>query len=417
MDDSLFDIYQNIESAKALWGSLESKYMAEDASSKNHLRIEEGLRNQELDNNPNGKNQIGSSSVNMVEGDGAKNSKNNKNNKNKRKFNSGGDKSANKKSTLVCWKCNKPGHMKKDCRSPVVRLTEPKMKNLGEKGIDCIFIGYAENSKCYRFYVIEPNDYVSVNSIIESIDAILNEERFTSIPRPRGMIQPSSSKITEDEVEGADDVPGPSVPRKSTRTRKTTSFGSDFQLYLVEGTRDKTVSLREYCYIIEEDPRTLSEAMASRDVAFWKEAIQNVKIYMKQPEGFVMPGHENKVCKLKKSLYGLKQAPKQWHQKFDDVVLSNGFSLNQVDKYVYSRFDDFGNGVLICLYVDDMLIFGKSRHLGVRHSMIRELIKNGVISVEFIKTQLNLAVHLTKGLARDLVYKAAIGMGLKSESL
>ncbi|GJW71066.1 hypothetical protein Tco_0127983 [Tanacetum coccineum] len=47
---------------------------------------------------------------------------------------------------------------------------------------------------------------------------------------------------------------------------------------------------------------------------------------------------------------------------------------------------------------------GKSRHLGVRHSMIRELIMNGVISVEFVKTQLNLADHLTKGLARDLVY-------------
>ncbi|GJZ95769.1 separase isoform X1, partial [Tanacetum coccineum] len=54
---------------------------------------------------------------------------------------------------------------------------------------------------------------------------------------------------------------------------------------------------------------------------------------------------------------------------------------------------------------------GKSRHLGVRHSMIRELIMNGVISVEFVKTQLNLADHVTKGLARDLVRKAAIGMG------
>nr|GFD10951.1 zinc finger, CCHC-type [Tanacetum cinerariifolium] len=117
------------------------------------------------------------------------------------------------------------------------------MKNLGEKGIDCIFIGYAEHSKCYRFYVIEPNDYVSVNSIIESRDAIFDKERFTSIPRPRGMIQPSSSKITEDEVEGTDDVPGPSVPKKSTRTRKAKSFGSNFQLYLVEGTRDKTLSL------------------------------------------------------------------------------------------------------------------------------------------------------------------------------
>ncbi|GJY28831.1 zinc finger, CCHC-type containing protein [Tanacetum coccineum] len=565
------------------------------------------------------------------------------------------------------------------CRA-VIRRTEPKMKNLGEKGIDCIFIGYAEHSKCYRFYVIEPNNYVSMNSIIESRDTIFDEDRFTSIPRPRGMIQPSSSKIAEDEVEGTDDVPGPSVPRKSTRTRKAKSFGSDFQLYLVEGTRDKTLSQREYCFIIEEDPRTLSEAMDSRDVAFWKEAVQSEidsimhndtweltdlppgckalgckwilkrkmkvdgsidkykarlviqgfrqkegidffdtyapvaristirlllalaaihdlvihqmdvktaflngdldeEIYMKQPEGFVMPGHESKVCKLKKSLYGLKQAPKQWHQKFNDVVLSNGFSLNQADKCVYRKFDASGKGVIICLYVDDMLIFGtdldqvnktkeflssnfdmkdlgeaevtlgirikrgnndptvkfrpnkgtpipdiafvvgklsgytinlsalhwqalgrvfqylkgamdygltysgypsiiegysdaswinnmedhsstsagneaewlrnlvyeiplwpkpmstisircdsaatlakaysqvyngKSRHLGVRHSMIRELIMNGVISVEFVRTQLNLADHLTKGLARDLVRKAAIGMGLKS---
>ncbi|GKF28351.1 zinc finger, CCHC-type containing protein, partial [Tanacetum coccineum] len=160
------------------------------------------------------------------------------------------------------------------CRA-VVRLTEPKMKNLGEKAINCIFIGYAEHSKCYRFYVIEPNDYVSVNSIIELRDAIFDEERFTSIPRPRGMIQPSSSKTAEDEVEGTDDVPGSSVPRKRTRTRKAKSFGSDFQLYLVEGTRDKTLSQREYCFIIEEDPRTLSEAMASRDVSFWKKAIQS----------------------------------------------------------------------------------------------------------------------------------------------
>jgi hypothetical protein len=37
MSDSLFDVYQNVESAKELWDSLESKYMAEDASSKKFL--------------------------------------------------------------------------------------------------------------------------------------------------------------------------------------------------------------------------------------------------------------------------------------------------------------------------------------------------------------------------------------------
>ncbi|GKB82644.1 hypothetical protein Tco_0949539 [Tanacetum coccineum] len=57
---------------------------------------------------------------------------------------------------------------------------------------------------------------------------------------------------------------------------------------------------------------------------------------------------------------------------------------------------------------------GKFRHLGVRHIMVHELITNGVISVDFVRSQQNLADHLTKGLARDLVHKSAIGMGLKS---
>ncbi|GJU17097.1 hypothetical protein Tco_1145063 [Tanacetum coccineum] len=57
---------------------------------------------------------------------------------------------------------------------------------------------------------------------------------------------------------------------------------------------------------------------------------------------------------------------------------------------------------------------GKSRHLGVSHSMIHELITNGVVSIEFVRSQQNLVDHLTKGLARDLVLKSAKGIGLKS---
>jgi hypothetical protein len=55
---------------------------------------------------------------------------------------------------------------------------------------------------------------------------------------------------------------------------------------------------------------------------------------------------------------------------------------------------------------------GKSRHLGVRHIMIRELIMNRVISIEFVKSQQNLVDHLTKGFAGDLILKSAKGMGL-----
>jgi len=38
-------------------------------------------------------------------------------------------------------------------------------------------------------------------------------------------------------------------------------------------------------------------------------------------------------------------------------VPSFGFSINECDKCVYSKFQP-GKGVIICLYVDDMLIFG-----------------------------------------------------------
>ena len=82
------------------------------------------------------------------------------------------------------------------------------------------------------------------------------------------------------------------------------------------------------------------------------------EIYIEQPEGFVVPGKEKKVCKLIKSLYGIKQEPKQWHAKFNQTMLSNGFKINECDKCVYIK-DTPNQEVILCLYVDDMLIMRK----------------------------------------------------------
>jgi hypothetical protein len=83
------------------------------------------------------------------------------------------------------------------------------------------------------------------------------------------------------------------------------------------------------------------------------------EIYMDQLDGFVSKGQEGMVCKLLKSLYGLKQAPKQWHEKFDRTLTSAGFVVNETDKCVYYRYGG-AEGVILCLYVDDILIFGTS---------------------------------------------------------
>ncbi|GJV54812.1 zinc finger, CCHC-type containing protein [Tanacetum coccineum] len=155
----------------------------------------------------------------------------------------------------------------------VVRLPDLKPKTLGEKGIDCIFVGYVEHSKAYRFYVAEPNDSVSINSIIESRDAIFDENHFSSIPKTKDIIPNSDESQLNDH---SDDVPSETPePRKGKRARKAKSYYSDFQLYLVEGSRDQIGSQYSYCYSIEEDPRTYNEAMQSRDVAFWKKAIDD----------------------------------------------------------------------------------------------------------------------------------------------
>lgn len=86
------------------------------------------------------------------------------------------------------------------------------------------------------------------------------------------------------------------------------------------------------------------------------------EIYMKQPEGFVVPGKEHLVCRLKKSLYGLKQAPRQWYKRFDSFMISLGYSRSQFDDCVYyGQFN--GSQVYLLLYVDDMLIASRDKSL------------------------------------------------------
>ncbi|GJV41100.1 zinc finger, CCHC-type containing protein [Tanacetum coccineum] len=284
----------------------------------------------------------------------------------------------------------------------VVRLPDPKLKTLGERGIKCIFVGYAEHSKAFRFYVIKNNESVSINSIIDSRDAIFDENRFSSVLRPSLRIPNGTEdiggsvvlkEVTEEDVafwkeainDEMDSIMGNNtwvladlppgckpLGCKWIFKRKLKVDGTieKFKARLViQGFKQKSGIdyFDTYAPVARISTIRLLIAMASihnliihqMDVktAFLNGELDE-EVYMNQPQGFIMPGNENKVCKLIKSLYGLKQAPKQWHQKFDEVVLSNGYLLNQADKCVYSKFDETGKGVIICLYVDDMLIFG-----------------------------------------------------------
>ncbi|GKB20903.1 zinc finger, CCHC-type containing protein [Tanacetum coccineum] len=157
------------------------------------------------------------------------------------------------------------------CRA-VVRLPDPKLKTLGKRGIECIFVRYVKHYKAFRFYVTEPNDSVSINSINESRDAIFDENKFSSVPRPSlripngtedigGSVVPK--EVTEEVVQQPE-----SELRKIKRNRTPKNFGPEFQLYLIEGTRDEVSNQHSYCFNVEDDPKIFNEAMKSHDVAF-----------------------------------------------------------------------------------------------------------------------------------------------------
>ncbi|GKB17811.1 zinc finger, CCHC-type containing protein [Tanacetum coccineum] len=181
----------------------------------------------------------------------------------------------------------------------VVRLSDPKLITLGKRGIECIFVRYAEHSKAFKFYVIDPNDSVLIKSIIESRDAIFNENRFSSIP---GL----SLRI----LNRTEDIGGSVIPEEVTK----------------EGFKQKSRIdyFNTYASVTRISNIRLLIAMAS---------IHNLIIHQMDVKTTFLNGDLEE-----------EQSPKQWHQKFDEVVLSNSYLLNQADKCVYSKFDETGHG-------------------------------------------------------------------------
>ncbi|GKB62086.1 zinc finger, CCHC-type containing protein [Tanacetum coccineum] len=460
----------------------------------------------------------------------------------------------------------------------VVRLPAPKLKTLGKRGIECIFVGYAEHSR-----LLVPRPSLRISNGTEDIGGLVVPKEVTEEDDPKIFDEAMKSQDIAFWKEAINDEMH-SIMGNNTWVLVNLPLGYKplgckwiFKRKLkVDGTIKKFKArlviqgFKQKSWIYYFDTYAPMARISAIRLLIAMASIQNLiihqmdvkttflngdldeEVYMNQPQGFIMPSNENKVCKLIKSLYGLKRAPK--------------------------KFVESGKGVIICLYVDDMLIFGtdqvqvnltkeflssmffmkdmgeadvifgirikyesnriaisqsyyiekalkkftyfdctpvstpmdtseklmpnngqavsqleysrvigclmyamtctrpgiaftvgklsrytsnlvlegytdaswisntednsstsgwiplwskpiapisircdsaatlakaysqmyngKSRHLGVRHSMIRELITNGVISIEFVRSQQNLADHLTKGLARDLVLKS-----------
>ena len=108
-------------------------------------------------------------------------------------------------TSYALWTKRKPNlnHFRVSGCTAIVRVPKSKKRKFKKRGIECIFIGYAEHSKTHRFMVIEPNAYIRVNTVIESIDAIFDEIRFCLIPKPNTHVP---TTMTPSDGQGHEDI-------------------------------------------------------------------------------------------------------------------------------------------------------------------------------------------------------------------
>ena len=56
---------------------------------------------------------------------------------------------------------------------------------------------------------------------------------------------------------------------------------------------------------------------------------------------------------------------------------------------------------------------GKNRHIRLRNEVVKQLLIDGIISIDYVKSVVNLVNPLTKPLGRKLILETLCGMGLK----
>jgi hypothetical protein len=84
------------------------------------------------------------------------------------------------------------------------------------------------------------------------------------------------------------------------------------------------------------------------------------EIYMVQPEGFVTPGQESKVCRLHKCLYGLKKASRVWEEHFTGFIKQQGFAQIEADPGFFFRTNGTDR-TFVVIWVDDGIVAGTKK--------------------------------------------------------
>ncbi|KAA0053505.1 ty1-copia retrotransposon protein [Cucumis melo var. makuwa] len=343
------------------------------------------------------------------------------------------------KTPYELWKGHAPNLSYLKVWGCLAKVPFPALKKttVGPKTFDCIFIGYAQNSAAYSLSNrMHDPEIVSETPVSETVDT------------------PNLSCELE--------------LRRSKRQRTEKSFGPDFLSTFIVERRDEIDCKFTNLYLIDEDPKTYQEVLNFVDSSMWKEAIKSKLdlLVMNHTWELVDLPMGNKpirwtidYClhfnKFPVVLEGYCDA--NWVTDNDEVNSTSGYVFllgggaiswkstkqtciarstmesefialelaGQEAEWTKNLLGDvplWGTSVPVSIQCDSQAAIctaknsvynGKSRHICLRHAVVKQLLKEGTISLEFVRTEKNLADPLTKGLTRKMVLDSSVNMGLK----
>jgi len=110
---------------------------------------------------------------------------------------------------------------------------------------------------------------------------------------------------------------------------------------------------------------------------------------------------------LTKALYGLKQAPRAWNKRIDSFLHATRFKKCASDHGLYVKTNDYGDLLILCIYVDDVIftrtnlkIIGDFKHIMMKEFEMTDLdLMFYFLGIEVIQGDDGIFIHQRKFVA------------------
>nr|GEU49399.1 retrotransposon protein, putative, Ty1-copia subclass [Tanacetum cinerariifolium] len=340
------------------------------------------------------------------------------------------------KSLYQLWKGKQPSYRRLKVWGCLAKIQIPLLKRtkLGPKTVDYVYLSPAKNSDAYRLLVYKSNvEDISNNTIIESAEAEFIKNIFLYKDKEKQILNPKEikqrtilrfhKKMLNQEESKIDsimhnktwklvDLPLGHKPigHKWIFKKKLRPDGTieKYKARLVakgdhqkEGQYvfDTYSSVTRITFI-----RTLIAITAIHNLIIHQMDVKTAflngeldeEIYIQQPEGFVVKCQKHKI-NIKANFVALDKAAEEaerlrsfldgiplWPKPVTAVCIhcDNMVALNRAKNHIYNS---------------------KSRNIRRRHNTIKDLLRNGIIFIDYVKSKERIADPLTKGLYKEQV--------------